>query len=306
MGTATTRPHLDRLFRLVSEVVFCFDGDRAGRKAAWKALDECLPVLSDGRQVSFLFLPDGEDPDSMVRQDGRDGFTERMNNATSLPDFLFDELSGQVDLGRIDGRARFVDLTRPYINKLPRGVLRDLIVEQLAQLARTETETLERTLAGETQSISPTQNKPRPRPRKSGERLEPLSHAISLALQAPAVVREYDGDLESLTDLEQPGVDMLLEIATVAGEHPELGPAALLERFRDHRYHQRLEELATRDHLIPEDGYGMEFAEAIKALTARLLDQDIEALQARVASGQATDGDRDRLNALLKKRLGRN
>jgi len=109
MGTATTKAHLERLFRLVSEVVFCFDGDRAGRKAAWKALDTSLPLLADGRQVSFLFLPDGEDPDSIVRVGGADGFRQRLDNATALPNFLFDELASDIDLGRIDGRARFVE-----------------------------------------------------------------------------------------------------------------------------------------------------------------------------------------------------
>ena len=123
LGTATTRDHLERLFRHAPEVIFCFDGDRAGREAAWRALETTLPVLRDGRQASFLFLPEGEDPDTLVRKEGAEAFRARLRTAKPLPDFLFETLVRQVDLTRLDGRARLVELARPHLSKgCPGGV----------------------------------------------------------------------------------------------------------------------------------------------------------------------------------------
>lgn len=304
MGTATTKAHLERLFRLVTEVVFCFDGDRAGRKAAWKALDTSLPLLTNGRQVSFLFLPDGEDPDSIVRAGGAAAFRERADNATALPEFLFDELASDIDLGRIDGRARYVEAAKPYISKLPAGVLRDLIVEQLAQLARTNVETLERTLAGETRSIATSAPPVRARPKRAGERLEPLSRAISIALQQPAVTLQ-DLNYDQLIELQRPGVDMLMEIIDAVADSPEIGPAALLERFRDHRFHERLEELATWPHVL-EDSFETDFVAVIDKLLDTLLRDEIDALKDRISAGDATEDEKQLYIALLNQRNGPN
>ena len=136
LGTATTPMHLQRLFRHTQNITFSFDGDRAGKAAGWKALETCLPLMQDGYQISFLFLPDGEDPDTMVNKIGKDGFLELVANATSLTDFLIDTLRKRADLNRLDGRAKLAKLARPLIRQFPDGVLRQLVVEQLARLAQ--------------------------------------------------------------------------------------------------------------------------------------------------------------------------
>lgn len=110
LGTATTSEHLEKLYRATPEVVFCFDGDQAGRDAAWKALQTVLPLMRDGRQARFLFLPDGEDPDSLVRRIGADAFAQEIPRAQPLSTFLFDKLAGQVDMQSLDGRARLGEL----------------------------------------------------------------------------------------------------------------------------------------------------------------------------------------------------
>ncbi|MDJ0740543.1 MAG: DNA primase, partial [Gammaproteobacteria bacterium] len=117
LGTATTSDHLEKLYRATPEVVFCFDGDRAGRDAAWKALQTALPLMRDGRQARFLFLPDGEDPDSLVRQIGAAAFTERVGGAQPLSEYLFEKLSAQVDMQTLDGRARLGELTQPLLER---------------------------------------------------------------------------------------------------------------------------------------------------------------------------------------------
>ena len=131
LGTATTPEHTEVLFRAAPDVVFCFDGDRAGRAAAWKALESALPRLRDGRQAYFLFLPDGEDPDSLVRKEGKDGFEQRIKQAMPLSEYFFNELSHDVEMGSLDGRARLAERARPLIAKLPDGAFRDLMAQEL-------------------------------------------------------------------------------------------------------------------------------------------------------------------------------
>jgi DNA primase len=122
-----------RLFRVVPEIVFCFDGDRAGRAAAWRALQSCLPEVREGRQVRFLFLPDGEDPDSLVRKEGAAAFAARAAGSLALSDYLLDELRKQAGSDSLDGRARLAELARPLLTLLPAGVYRELLIDRLAQ-----------------------------------------------------------------------------------------------------------------------------------------------------------------------------
>ncbi len=133
LGTATTPEHLKRIFRLVSEVVFAFDGDRAGRAAAWRALQNVLPELREGREVRFLFLPEGEDPDSLVGREGSAAFEARLAGAQPLSEYLATQLREQADLSHADGRAKFVALARPLLAKIPQGVYLELLSARVAQ-----------------------------------------------------------------------------------------------------------------------------------------------------------------------------
>jgi DNA primase len=128
LGTATTAEHLKRIFRLASEVVFAFDGDRAGRGAAWRALQHALPEVRHGREIRFLFLPDGHDPDTLVGEEGREAFEKRLEGALPLSEYLIRELTEQVDLTRTGGRARFSEQAKPLLTKLPEGVYRELLL----------------------------------------------------------------------------------------------------------------------------------------------------------------------------------
>ena len=134
LGTAATTDHFHKLYRYCDEVICCFDGDAAGRRAAWKALENALHALTDGRQLKFMFLPDGEDPDTLVRKEGRPAFLERMNAALPAIEYLFSELSKGLDIRQLDGQARLASLVMPYIEQVPEGVLRQLMEHRLAQL----------------------------------------------------------------------------------------------------------------------------------------------------------------------------
>ena len=136
LGTATTPEHLKRIFRLVSEVVFAFDGDRAGRAAAWRALTNALPEVREGREIRFLFLPEGHDPDTLVAAEGAQAFEQRLAGALPLSEYLVRELGAQADLGHADGRAHFAELARPLVARVAPGVYRELLVARVAEAIR--------------------------------------------------------------------------------------------------------------------------------------------------------------------------
>jgi DNA primase len=138
LGTATSVHHLRRLSRYTSEIIFCFDGDQAGRTAAWRALQIVLPEMNDNLQIRFLFLPDGEDPDSMVRKEGKEAFEKRATKALSLSDFFFQTLAGQCDLSTMEGRARLAAMAINHIKELPAGIFQSILLEELARRARVD------------------------------------------------------------------------------------------------------------------------------------------------------------------------
>src|SRR5690606_6154309 len=174
LGTATTGEHAELLFRNSPDVYFCFDGDRAGRAAAWKALESVLPRMRDGRQAFFLFLPEGADPDSIVREEGAAGFEQRLAEATPLSEFLFDTLSAEVDLGTLEGRGRLAGRVRPLLEQIPDGAFADLMKQRLATLTGLDV-------------AAPAQRPATPQPRRNtaAPRRSPAPSAIVLLLQQP-------------------------------------------------------------------------------------------------------------------------
>ena len=144
LGTSVGKPHLEMLFRRVDQVVFCFDGDEAGRKAAFRGMEAALPMMEDGRQVKFLFLPEGEDPDSVVRNKGSQHLEHLFDNADPLETFLFDQMAQEIDLETMDGKARLSKLVAPYINLIPDGVFKTLLFKALATRTDMDVESLRR------------------------------------------------------------------------------------------------------------------------------------------------------------------
>lgn len=247
LGTATTDEHLNRLFRLTDDVMFCFDGDRAGRKAAWRALETALPHLKGGRQVRFTFLPDGEDPDSFVRDFGRDAFLQRLDEGQPLSVFLIEELAGQVDLASVDGKARLVELARPLVAKLPAGVYRDLLLESLSERVGLSLERLERSLAGDREHVRDGSRRGE-RPSRA-RRSRPASGKPSVVRRAITLLLNYPGaadklDVEKLAGLDRPGIDLLQRLIETAQQEPNITTAGLLERWRHDEAGRHLGKLA--------------------------------------------------------------
>lgn len=278
LGTATTRDHLERLFRFAPEVVFCFDGDRAGREAAWRATETALSVMHEGRQASFLFLPDGEDPDTLVRKEGTDAFRARLSGAVPLPDFFFQSLAKEVDLNRLDGRARLVELARPLLSKIPAGVFREMMLDRLADLSEAKRTDVATTF-GSARKAADT----RPPVRGAGQ-FSPKSPpsmvrmAAALLIQHPQL-HERLKDRQLPADLDSPGMPVLRAVVDLLQEQPGLNTAAIVEHFRDSEHQQHVARLAVWHHPSLSGDVEAEFegviarmvATAAKTQTDRLL-----------------------------------
>jgi DNA primase len=259
LGTATTPEHLKRMFRLVSEVVFCFDGDRAGRAAAWRALGNALPEAREGRELRFLFLPEGEDPDSLVGREGRDAFEARLDSALPLSEYLVRELGEQFDLAHADGRARFAAAAQPLLAKVPDGVFRELLLARLAETIGLPAERLERLWAtgsqpGESRAkpASAAHQGGRPTATSAG-RGSLVRQAITLLVHFPrAASGVAAGVLDALEGLPQPGVPLLRELLSQQREDPCETTAQLLERWRQRAEAPQLARLASTPVLLAD------------------------------------------------------
>ncbi len=245
LGTATTPEHLNRLFRLTDNVDFCFDGDRAGRKAAWRALETALPLIREGRQVRFTFLPDKQDPDSYVNEFGANAFVEALDRGTRLADYLIGELTAQVDLDSVEGRARLAELARPLVGRLPAGVYRELVVDSLAHRVGLSTAKLEQLLkTGDDRGMHGRESRPLSRIRKVGSQGGPsvIRRAITLLLNSPGAGRNLDA--EKLTEVNRPGAGLLIRLIETVQAEPNITTAGILERFRHDEEGRHLGKLA--------------------------------------------------------------
>ncbi len=246
LGTATTAEHLNRLFRLTENVYFAFDGDRAGKKAAWRALENALPQIREGRQIRFVFLPDGHDPDSYVNENGSQAFVELLDAGLPLSEFLIRELASQVDMESVDGRAKLAETARPLVNRIPAGVYRELLVESLAEAVGLSSTKLDKMLAAG--SSADTVTKPAStnvsyanRTPKSGQP-SVVRRAITLLLNHPEAGAKLD--IELLAGIKRPGIELLESLIETVQSEPNITTAGLLERWRHDNAGRHLGKLA--------------------------------------------------------------
>ncbi len=277
LGTATSASHLQTLFKLTPEVVFCFDGDQAGRTAAWRALEQVMPLMEDGRQARFLFLPEGEDPDTQVRKSGASGFNERVRQATSLAEFFFESLGTQVDMNTLEGRARLGSLAMPLVKQLPKGIFRQLILDQLSRITGTDIRSLfeaDPSAPGPAPSMisTPSGNTPQmPRPGQARmmvtTRPQPASacmKAINLVLLDPAIATvDMDPELE---EVDSPDMALLLQVIALAKRHPGSSTYQLLGRVYGTPLGAQLTQLLNREHITPPEGIAREFNDILAHL----------------------------------------
>lgn len=319
LGTATTEDHLSRLFRLVSRVVFCFDGDRAGRQAASRALETALPLMIDGREARFLFLPEGDDPDTLVRREGSEAFKDRVTCAMPLSEFLFEQAAQGRDLNTVEGRERFASQVLEALNKVPDGMLKSLLLEALAKrsgLAQQQLQVLLEKRAAPPkeqaywepvaepmveEDIGQATPQP-PKPRTRSQVLTPVGRIVQLLLHEPSVVSAVPESLDWLPEDDDTPLCRDLIALLQAGRYRS--PQVVLAHFQGSPQGQVLAAFAKRELLIPKAAREAELTGLIEHLQQkqrkRSPQEEYEALLAQERAGQKLDKQqRQRLASLV-------
>lgn len=302
LGTATSSKHIQRLLRYTSELIFCFDGDQAGLQAAWRALTMALPFMRDGIRVAFMLLPQDEDPDSLVRKEGKQAFLTRVNQASSLADFFFDKLSQNVNLQQMDGKAKLAKLANEFLEKLPAGIFRELMYERLAQLIGVDIDTLQHYLtAPVTSPINTPLNNKSVKIDKPGRTASPVRLAIVLLLQHPELIRELT-TAPPLTQIPLPGLDLLHQLIQLLQQQPKLTTGGILEHWRNQPYATQLAKLAAKEHLIPIEGLGEELRGAILRINEFAREQLISQLLEKASQNALSLTEKQQLQKLIAER----
>ena len=281
LGTAIGQPHFDTLYRRVNLVVCCFDGDEAGRGAAWKAVDAAFPVLSETRQLKFVFLPEGEDPDSIVRSRGRDHFLGLLGAAMPVGEYFLDHLQTGLDLEAADGRALLAELALPHLHRLPRGALRQILVDSVAARAGIDASALERAVG----DVVLPDNRPRTGhpPAGGGPLTARGERLLNWVVKCPELV----GDLaaESREKLAA-DTNLLADVVRYLMEEPDTDTGTLLGRFVGHAAYDDLVAAARQHKDLPRH----QVADFQSAVQGYLMQRDGMALARKaIESGSLED-----------------
>ncbi|SUC28380.1 DNA primase [Providencia rustigianii] len=295
LGTSTTAEHIQLLYRSTDTVICCYDGDRAGREAAWRALENALPYLTDGRQIRFMFLPDGEDPDSLVRKEGKDAFEQRMENALSLSTFLFDSLVPQVDLKTQEGRAKISKLAIPLIKQIPGETLRLYMAQELGNFIG---------IPDISQVLAMIDRENTEQINYQAPKLKPTTMRILIALlvQNPNF-SEFVPSLEGIAHIQMPGLSLFQELVEVCRSTPGMTTGQLLERYRDNKFAKQLEKLATWNDIEIEEIAENTFIDALNHLFNSALDERFDYLIAKERTQRLTPEEREEVRLITLSRV---
>ncbi|MCT8635626.1 DNA primase [Glaesserella parasuis] len=294
LGTATTGEQIKLMFRSTEQVICCYDGDRAGRDAAWRALENALPYLHDGRQIKFIFLPDGEDPDTFIRVQGKERFERYLEQALTLSEFLFDSLLTQVDLSTKEGKSKLASLALPLIKRIPGEMLRLYLRNILGQkLGILDPIQLESMLSQKSVETAPK--------RHNMPHIErtPMRLLIALLLQNPHLVQNVPEDVTFLQSLQEKGFDLFLELVNICHANLGISMGGLLEYLRESPNYRHLELLANWDHLVSSENVENTFFDTLDFFYKKLLDRQIDILMAKDRTTGLNQQEKQELMMLL-------
>ncbi|UPW19369.1 DNA primase [Agarivorans sp. TSD2052] len=292
LGTSTTPEHLQTLFRASNQIICCYDGDRAGRDAAWRALENALPHLRDNVELKFMFLPDGEDPDTLVRQEGKDGFEKRMREAMPLSRFLFERLSQEIDITTDAGKSHLASKAYELISQVSAAFYKETLLTELATQNRMIRSQLEKELARLKQAE-------RSRPNTQAQlSLTPMRKAIAMILQLPAIATDLPPSAQ-LSQVNIKGMGLLLQLIGEVHKKPDITTGQLLERWRGQPEQKHLNILAGYNLEIDESGYQDELQDIIASFVDQLLLQRYEQLNVKSISGIITVDEKREMHQLM-------
>jgi DNA primase catalytic core len=283
LGTATGEAHYHKLYRYTDEVICCFDGDKAGRSAAWRALESALPVLNEHRQLKFVFLPDGEDPDSLVRDRGSDAFTQFLNNATPGIEYLFSKLSEGLDLQSLDGRARFMGLANPLVEKIPDGILKNLVKARVREIGG---------MAAPVTGSARVPNRPIAEREESSNVGSALAQKmLSMLLKAPALWASLDESIQRDMLAQSRDMGLLGRLVNFLADHPEADANEILIGWPEEGEQAQLIEFAKKSSASGRDAWPKELADGC----THLLHQQQKKLRQRQRADLLAQGDEQKI-----------
>ena len=305
MGTATTDDHFNRLFRLTDYIYFCFDGDQAGLDAAWRALENALPHIREGRQIKFVFLPKNDDPDTFIKKNSAAIFEKELDNGKDLSDFLIEKLAKNIDIKSIDGKARLAEKARPLINSIATGIYKELLIEKLATSIDISAKKLNKLLLKSTDKAKKNKTKESSlSTRKISRNFSPtrpsiVRKAITIILNFPQSSQNID--INSITEIQQPGVQLLYELIKTSKKEPKITTAGLIERWRDDKEGKHLGKLAAMELPEHEDFNATEeLKNCINQLIVLANRKRIHALIEKEKQALITDKEKTELLDLIK------
>ncbi len=246
LGTAINNAQIEKLFRVSKTLIFCFDGDSAGKKAAWRSLEQSLVSLKEGRLARFLFLPEGHDPDTYIREHGKDHFQRQADDSATLTEFLFQTLLSQCNVRSLEGKSQFLDRLRPYFSQIPLQSLKDQILGEVERQLSVKLDNRLLQILGETKPVSTAG------PKLPEQRWTPTRLAINLLLQKPSLA-DSTGAHHELAETDIPGINLLLQLLDLIHEEPGISPQNLLDRFRGDENELHLYKLAAMRPAMNDD-----------------------------------------------------
>ena len=304
MGTATTNDHFNRLFRLTDSIFFCFDGDDAGLKAAWRALENSLIHLRDGRQIKFVFLPDGEDPDSYIKNNGTSKFEDRLDSGKDLSDFLIDKISENIDLKSIDGKARLAERAKPFISKIPDGIFKELIIEKLSASVSISSKKLTALISqmNKKESIKPKTRSFTKMMNQKSSKTQPsiIKKSIMLILNYPEAAKNIK--THDFKDYKKPGIKILLKLIKTIQDEANINAASLIERWRDDEEGKHLAKLAIN--LFPDNpefDASKELNDSLVQITKNFYSERINFLIEKQSINELSEKDKNELSRMIVK-----
>lgn len=292
LGTATSTYHIQLLSKHTQRIIFCFDGDSAGKQAAWRALESCLPHLNSGIDASFIFLPDGHDPDSLVREEGSTAFVARIQQAIPLHQFFFTTLMQSIDISSLSGKSQLVNAIKPYLLKMSEGPYQQLIMNELARLTRIDTDRLSQ--------LAHTSTEKKPDTLHTIQRT-PARVAVALLLQNPQIYHENKAFFTTdLMDCIQQNT--LKKVVEHIDKNPGITTGVILEAFRNTSEFEALNKLAAWEHHVPEQALTRECIDTIRFLANQEKENKIQALIKKSRSSGLDEDERLLLQRLLRQR----
>lgn len=303
LGTATTSDHMHRLFRTTPEIICCYDGDRAGREAAWRALENALPKLQDGKELKFVFLPPEHDPDSFVRAHGREAFEAYLDQAQPFSEFLFERLTRDLNLSGEAGQNELANKAVALIRRVPEGFTREGLITKLSQRLRWGEN--ERRLRDIFARQEKEEQQPASVQRPGKMKLTPVRRALALIVQYPQIAAQLPPLPHELLGLREPGIGFLLQLLTQLHHNP-MTTGQLLEQWRGTKEGEGLARLAMLDEITAGENILQELEDTCARLIDLFLEQRMAELQNKATNDGLSHDEKQELMLLLNETKQKN